>query len=309
MDKIDLHNDLLNYLLIDSQRTPYDEGLKCSISQMIKGEIRTQILAAFSLTPSDPRSLSIQFARYLKLRSCRESLAKQIQFLWAIEDAQQLTGDSPLGKTVEDKIQNFLRSNNAPVYVSLTWIHENEFGGGDRTNVGLKPQGSQLLEALAATNTTIDLSHASDRLAYDIINYREKKGHQNGLIISHTNFRSVHNVPRNVSDEIARYILKVNGLIGLSFSKSQLGIRDRLNTEEHFGYALSLDKKFEEVLCLGGDIYHQEDVPQALRKATSNFYPELSQSGDYITLNALSPNFLFANAHRYLKRNNFIAAD
>lgn len=307
MDKIDLHNDLLNYLLADAARTPRDDGLECSIPKMIAGGIRVQVLAAFSLTPTDPRGLERQFHDFQTLRKKSKFRSEQIQFLWAIEDAQQLLGESALGVSIPAKLNHFAQGGCAPAYVSLTWMHANEFGGGDRTSIGISPKGKELLDILSDMNVSVDLSHASDALARDIIEYREQSNHTNGVLISHTCFRGVHNVPRNVSDDVARYVASKDGLIGLSFSKRQLGIAKELNVRAHYEYAVSLHEEFRDVLCLGGDLYHEADVPAAYRSGESSFYPELATSADYQNLNNFDRSFLYGNAFDYLVRHGALA--
>lgn len=306
MDKIDLHNDLLNYLLRSAERTPYDSELNCSVAEMITGGIRFQVLPAFSLQPNNPIDLVTQFNAYLDLVQSNESVYGEICYLWAIENAQQLLGPCSFGDTIEEKLFHFSKHSSSPVYISLTWIDENDFGGGDRTNIGLKDRGRNLIDIIADTTTAIDISHASDRLVDDIIDYREKNNLTLNIIASHSNFRKIHPVPRNLTDEVALYILRNQGLIGLCFSKNQLGTGPTLNVQDHYEYALALSKDLSTVLCLGGDMYYEKDLPEGLRKSTSIFHESLSKSSDYNILNTYPKSLLFDNAYRYLSANNFL---
>ena len=69
----------------------------------------------------------------------------------------------------------------------------------------------------------IDLSHTSDFLAHDILNYIDKMGLNVRTIASHSNFRKIAEVVRNLTDEIAKEILKRGGVIGFNLFKSFVG--------------------------------------------------------------------------------------
>ena len=109
------------------------------------------------------------------------------------------------------------------MYVSFTWNMENRFGGGALTTVGLKDDGKRLLEVLATNRIAVDLSHASDRLAYDIFNYIDKHKLDMKVIASHSVMRAIHHAPRNLPDEIAKEIIKRKGIIGLNFIAKFIG--------------------------------------------------------------------------------------
>ncbi len=306
MRKVDLHNDLLNYLLLDEKRSAHDNDLECSVPQMIAGGIEVQVLAAFTPNAAEPEALTKQYCRYKELLASKEHIGGKIRLLWAIEDAQQLVHSTQIGATLEQKLSALVSKGTPPVYISLTWVNENDFGGGDHTSVGLKKCGQKLLDLMAATKIAVDLSHASDRLAHDIINYREKAGHRNSIIVSHTNFRAVHGAARNIPDDVAKYILDQNGIIGLSLSRRQLGNRPKMNLREHYNYAVSLNPAFADILCLGGDLYHEADVPKEYRSVASNFYPEASKASHYRELEFMESSFLYTNAMHYLSREGFV---
>ena len=262
MKKIDLHNDLLYYLANKPQRTPYDDGLECSIPQMILGEIAIQILAIFQGPTEDSEQLFKQYRKFKDIQSAEEVKTGAIAFYPAIEGAEQLLYPSPLGTSINQTLSQLVASDAKPIYVSLTWLYENSFGGGDRTTIGLKNKGKELLRMLSDYNIAVDLSHASDELASDIIEFREANKFQNGLLVSHTNFRALHSTQRNVSDDVARYVAKTNGVLGLSFSRMQIGLDNPLDIPKQLDHARSLSNEVSNAMCLGGDLFHQGDLPE-----------------------------------------------
>ncbi len=71
----------------------------------------------------------------------------------------------------------------------MTHHGENRFGGGNSTGIGLKKDGEALLEYISEKKIAIDLSHTSDALAGDILNYIVKNKLGLSVLASHSNFR------------------------------------------------------------------------------------------------------------------------
>jgi len=63
----DLHCDLLCYLAGGMDRTPYDSRVRCSITQMMEGNVKLQVLPIY--TPTDSNSLSSGKAQLESYRS------------------------------------------------------------------------------------------------------------------------------------------------------------------------------------------------------------------------------------------------
>ena len=230
----------------------------------------------------------------------------RIAFYLAIEGAEQLLYPSPLGASITQTLSQLVASDAKPVYVSLTWLFENSFGGGDRTTIGLKEKGKELLRMLSDYNIAVYLSHASYELASDIIEFRESNNFKNGLLVSHTNFRALHSIQRNVSDDVARYVAKAKGVLGLSFSRMQIGVDNHFDIPKQLEYARSLSNEVSSAMCLGGDLFHQNDLPESYRIKGGSFPPELSTAGDYSKLNLLGPDVLYNNVAMFLSQFGLI---
>lgn len=107
-----------------------------------------------------------------------------------------------------------LRSTN------IVWNHENQFGGGVKADeaCGLTELGKKLIEKLIKKRIAIDLSHANEKTFWDIIQICKKykeEGKDPIVFASHSNAKSICNVPRNLSDKQILAIKELEGVIGI----------------------------------------------------------------------------------------------
>ncbi|MBR1731864.1 MAG: membrane dipeptidase [Ruminococcus sp.] len=137
-------------------------------------------------------------------------------------------------------------------FVTLTWNGRNELGDGAMVSHsnGITPFGIKVIKELDKNNITVDVSHTSDRLFYDIISHSSKP-----IVATHSNSRVITNVKRNLTDEQFDIIKNKNGVVGLNLHKyflnnnpEQASAYDILKHAEHF---LSLGG--ENVLAFGAD--------------------------------------------------------
>lgn len=121
----------------------------------------------------------------------------------AVENASMLDNDiNNISLLVENNVK----------YVTLTWNAENAIGGGSLCDgIGLSSFGRDVVKELENNNIAVDLSHASDRLFYDVINIVKKP-----VIATHSNSRKITNVKRNLTDEQFRIISQMGGIVGLN---------------------------------------------------------------------------------------------
>jgi membrane dipeptidase len=288
---IDLHNDLLSYLSEKPGRSPEDPTSRSSYPQMKQGNVKLQVLAIFSITGHQSVTKGqAQVSQYLNLLQNHPTLftsstwnanSPQIQLLPAIENASSFASESePLSESIR-RLEGYIAQIGPPLYISLTWDNENRFGGGNISTAGLKEDGKHLLEWMDGKKIAIDLSHTSDKLADDILNFTEQRGFNIPVIASHSNFRAISNYPRNLPDEIAKEIIRRKGLIGLNFFAPFVHPTDPSAIVRHVEYALSLGA--EDALCFGADFFHDGDfsiIREKYQRETA-FYPELGNSSVY----------------------------
>lgn len=156
-------------------------------------------------------------------------------------------------KALNHKLENVKRFSKLGVkMMTLTWNGRNDIGDGQLSDYdeGLTDFGKSVLSEMEKYNIIPDISHASDRLFYDVIDHTEKP-----IVASHSNSRSVTNHKRNLTDEQIQILINRQGLIGLNFHNAFLNdvpdkasMLDILKHTEHF-----LSVGAENILCLGSD--------------------------------------------------------
>jgi membrane dipeptidase len=184
--------------------------------------------------------------------------------------------DGVIVETLEDL--DYLDSNGVKI-ITLTWNGENKIGGGANTDAGLKPFGAKVIKKMNDLGIVVDLSHASDRLFYDIISLFPDLR----VVATHSNSRSICNHKRNLTDEQFKIIAKNGGVVGLNFcqyflSEENASFADVVSHAEHF---LSLGG--EDAISIGSDfdgtdvvnpIKSIEDIEMLAEYFLKHNYPE-----------------------------------
>ena len=288
----DLHCDLLCYLQNDPKRTIFDPAVRCSINQLKAGNVVLQVLPIFTETiPGSSKKGLAQAKIFRNLPKEHPDLfeivnlsnpisLKRIGILLACENASSLCSEEDVLQKGLRRIDLIEQECGKIVYISLTWNMENRFGGGALTNVGLKEDGEALIKFLHQKKIAVDFSHASDNLAYDVLNLIDRYKLEIPVIASHSNFRSICNAPRNLPDELVKEIITRKGIIGVNFIRYFLGSSDPRNFAQHIEHALNLG--CEQTLCFGADFFYNDDVSPMFRKLPEEvFFSELSDSSSY----------------------------
>ncbi len=98
--------------------------------------------------------------------------------------------------------------------IALTWNFENEIGypaaGG--TDNPLKPFGRELLAEMDRLGILADMSHLNEAGFYDAAARAQLP-----IIASHSNLKTLCDVPRNLTREQVRAIVEKRGFIGINF--------------------------------------------------------------------------------------------
>ncbi len=295
----DLHCDLLCYLAEKASHSPHDLCVRCSVPQLKAGGVCFQTMAIFAETVpgSSQRGLS-QMDAFKKLLVShshefeafqpgkKNEVSSKISILPAIESASSFSEEEEPLDSALNRLRKWQSQVGKFAYVSLTWNMENRFGGGAHTRVGLKEDGKHLLECLAEQGIPVDFSHASDPLAFDILNHIDKKGLQLRVLASHSNARSIRNVPRNLPDELIKEIVHRGGIIGMNLIRDFVGDSSPDNFSAQLEHFLSL--KTEHSLCLGADFFHDEAMSVAYRKPPEfYFFPGFNDASAYPRLVSL----------------------
>ncbi len=325
---IDMHCDLLYYLATVAGALPDKTGdIGCAIPFLLKGNVKLQVLAIYSEgRDSDPgliasqcrwfKKLGTEYADNFRTVADNDSINDDLSFpgigiAVSIENASALCGENEPLDSAFRRLAEITEGIGPPVYLSLTHHGENRFGGGNNTAAGLKEDGRVLLDYLDGKRIAVDLSHASDALAYGIVEHIDSGGLDIRLIASHSNFRSVYDNLRNLPDELARTIINRKGLIGMNFLRAYLHPDDPHALVKHIEYGFGIGA--EKALCFGSDYFCFKEHPDKSR--IPFFFKEHENAGKYQEIlhsleNLLDPDQVDAlasgNAITFLKNSGGI---
>jgi membrane dipeptidase len=277
----DLHCDLLSYLHDAPDPVPLEKNsIGCSFPSLEEGNVKLQVMAIYTPTEKGSTGSGLQQSLIFKnllhkysdrIMLCNETgllntvpASSKPGILAAIENASGFCEEDEPLKDGFRKLDTIISNTERILYIGFTHHSENRFGGGNSCKTGLKEDGKALLDYLDEKKIAVDLSHASDQLACDILDHLENKNLDIPVLASHSNFRKVFNHQRNLPDEIAKEIIKRKGLIGINFLRAFLNDRDPDAMYEHILYGIELGGTHS--ICFGADYFYTESHPDQSRK-------------------------------------------
>ncbi len=298
MQFFDLHCDTL-YKSVTQNRTLNDSSCEVSVDRGRAFDKWTQCMAIWlpdDMNENDQRELFLKAHKRLSEESALHQIPvisddfdtanNDYNFIFTVENAALLAGDI---RNIE-----LLRKHNVRM-ITLTWNAENCIGGGaDAPHIGLTDFGRRCIPEFERSSIIIDISHASDRLFYDVAEIATKP-----LVASHSNSRAVCPHRRNITNEQFDVIKQSGGLVGLNFHRDFLSsapdtvsVKDVLLHAEHF---LSLGG--EDVLSIGSD-YDGSDIPADLKgiEKIPFLYEEFLKIG---YTEQLVQKIMYYNAHNF----------
>ncbi|MFH1699695.1 MAG: membrane dipeptidase, partial [Candidatus Zixiibacteriota bacterium] len=267
------------------------DDIGCALPWLIEGNVGFQVMAIYA--PTEPGStvmakkeIELYETMIQKFNGILVPMTTSMTELPKIEMGKIVTVmsiESAAGLCEEDekldiafsRLNGILNSGHRIIYVSLTHNEENRFGRGNTSKVGLKNDGMRLLEYMDEKRIAVDFSHTSDRLANDILEFLDKKNLNIPVMASHSNFRKLAPVERNLPDEIAREIFKRGGIIGMTFVRKMVGLDGPHLLREHILHGLELGG--ENSLCIGADFFYTKNFPDQSRAPF--YYAEQENAG------------------------------
>ena len=114
---------------------------------------------------------------------------------------------------LEGKLENLDRLYAAGFrMIGLTHFTDNALGGSLHgiSKDGLTDFGRNVIKRLDELEMIIDLSHASEQMAWDVLALSKRP-----VVVSHTGLKSHCDTPRNFSDDLMKAIASKGGLIGI----------------------------------------------------------------------------------------------
>lgn len=124
--------------------------------------------------------------------------------------------------------------------IQLAYNVKNFVGDGadERTDAGLSYFGERLIKALNDARIVVDLSHTGVQTSFDAIDASSQP-----VVVSHGNPRALHNVRRNLPDELIKAVAETGGLVGAVGFPGFVGPSPRPTLDQfidHIAYMIDL---------------------------------------------------------------------
>jgi membrane dipeptidase len=324
----DLHCDLLSYLVAVPDADPVtSEDIGSNLDALREGNVKLQTMAIYVATGEGSVDSGIeQSVAFLELLDNYPDYVQHLDNVedWddvlesdkttivaAIENASAFCSEED---DIEDgfaMLETMLENTGGLLYISLTHNDENRFGGGNNAlGVGLKEDGKLLLEFMNEMNIAVDLSHTSDALAIDILEFIDRANLDVQVLASHSNFRAVHENKRNLPEEIVKEIIARGGLIGMNFYREFVHDSDPDKLYAHIAYGI--ENGASASLAFGSDFFYSHGMDENEEQDTEeDFFHEHRNSAQFPHIIARLESFIpkeflhciaYANVHNFLQK-------
>ena len=153
---------------------------------------------------------------------------------------------------------------------TLSWNEKNPLCGSHVTGGGLTDQGREYVREAQRLGMIVDVSHISDEAFWDIMEITNAP-----IIASHSNSRSIHNVSRNITDEMFLAICNTGGVTGINlYARFVAESADLDAVCNHIFHFLTLDSLGKHI-ALGGDLDGAHPLPDGFSGIQD--YPKLAE--------------------------------
>lgn len=138
--------------------------------------------------------------------------------------------------------------------LGLSWNRRNQFadGAGEPDGGGLSTLGGELVARCAELGIVVDLSHASERTFWDVLEHAAEPT----IVVSHAACRALHDHPRNLGDDQLAAVAERGGVLGLMLHPLALGAEATIeHAVDHVDHAV--ETMGAAHVGLGGDFTRQ----------------------------------------------------
>lgn len=218
---IDLHSDTIYRIWKDGGNLIRND-YSIDKAKLEKGDVLFQCFALFvpmyENVPESKRALSPW-----QILSELHSVFAEKTAEAGIDDKAVLTTEE--GASIEGDISRLQTLKDWGVRIfGLTWNYENELGypnSHDKNVMGkdLKERGIEAVKECGRLGIAVDVSHLSDGGFWDVLRYAEGP-----VLATHSNARSIADVPRNLSDDSLRALADKGGVAGLNLCPAFLDV-------------------------------------------------------------------------------------
>ena len=251
MKLFDLHCDTLTEIF-EKNEVLQKNTCHISLENAFKTfEDYTQVLAVYSKNDLSDDENYDSFIKTIEYGKKYSDGIENFHPIYAVEGAKLLGGDIEKLKT--------LASYNVKI-LTLVWGGECCIGGAWDTNKGLTSFGRSVVNGCYDLGIIPDLSHASDEVFYETAEIAARRG--GTIIVSHSCSREICQHRRNITDDMARTVSDLGGIIGVNLVIDHLGgntVDDVCAHIERFSRIAGEDK-----VCLGCDLDGTSPLPDGI---------------------------------------------
>lgn len=293
MPIIDLHCDTIMKLYENPNSNLLENHFQIDLKRLQQKDFLLQTFAIFLDKQQYPQRKKTALHMYQRFIKELEKNAATIGLIKTQADYNENKANKQIsalltleeGGILEGKIENLEEFYQLGVrLITLTWNYPNEIGTPNilywdkekhilaENQTGLTKFGFECIQRMSELHMIIDLSHASDQVAKDVL-----ASSAQGIVASHSNARKLTPHPRNLSDELIQKIADKNGLIGINFFDQFLKLKQPTNLpaaiSEHSWYMYQLVG--EDSLCFGSDF---DGIPVHADLNDVNSFPKIIQA-------------------------------
>ena len=293
MPMIDLHCDTIMKLYEDNNSNLLENDFQIDLKRLQQNDFLLQTFAIFLDKKQYPNRKETALQMYHRFIKELEKNAATIGLIKSQADYNENKANKRIsalltleeGGILEGKIENLEEFYQLGIrLITVTWNYPNEIGTPNilywdkekqilaDNQTGLTKFGFECIERMNDLQMIIDLSHASDQVAKDVLTSSAQ-----GIIASHSNARKLTPHPRNLSDELIQKIADKNGLIGINFFDQFLKLNQQTDLpaaiSEHLWYMYQLVG--EDHLCFGSDF---DGIPVHPDLSDVNSFPKIIQT-------------------------------
>ncbi|WP_216365679.1 dipeptidase [Enterococcus cecorum] len=290
---IDLHCDTIMKLYENPNSNLLENHFQIDLKRLQQKDFLLQTFAIFLDKQQYPQRKKTALHMYQRFIKELEKNAATIGLIKTQADYNENKANKQIsalltleeGGILEGKIENLEEFYQLGVrLITLTWNYPNEIGTPnilywdkekhilEENQTSLTKFGFECIQRMSELHMIIDLSHASDQVAKDILDSSAQ-----GIVASHSNARKLTPHPRNLSDELIQKIADKNGLIGINFFDQFLKLKQPTNLpaaiSEHLWYMYQLVG--EDSLCFGSDF---DGIPVHADLNDVNSFPKIIQA-------------------------------
>ena len=249
---VDMHNDSLGCVnesvgLIKKYNVPYDHAYLGFFAAFVPKRGRAPIDRRRELMRyMDVYASEAERLKLVRIESCRD-----LNFAIETESRSALFSIEGGGGLFSDSEELLTLRKMGLCVMGLAWDgNELSASAFDDVDTGLTDEGIKMIDKLSELGVVVDVSHMSDKAVRDTLDTTAYP-----VLATHSCFRELTPVKRNLPEDLARMIAARGGVIGLSLYPGHLNKSGHATKEDIFSHIdYAINKLGEDSIGFGFDI-------------------------------------------------------